>query len=45
MWLCEEFCECPPDVDEAIVSRYARAWVWHMFDTMLFPDATGDAVS
>jgi hypothetical protein len=45
MWLCEEFRECPPDADEATVSRYARAWVWHMFATALFPDSTGDTTS
>jgi hypothetical protein len=27
------------------VTLYARAWVWHMFATMLFPDSTGDVVS
>jgi hypothetical protein len=44
-WLCEEFHECPPDADEAIVTMYARAWVWHMFATVLFSDSTGDAAS
>jgi hypothetical protein len=44
-WLCEEFCECPPDADETTVTMYARAWVWHMFATMLFSDSTGDAAS
>jgi hypothetical protein len=24
---------------------YAKAWVWHMFATVLFPDNTGDAAS
>jgi hypothetical protein len=41
-WLHEEFCECPPDADEATMTMYARAWVWHMFATVLFPDSTGD---
>jgi hypothetical protein len=27
------------------VTMYARAWVWHMFATVLFPDNTGDATS
>jgi hypothetical protein len=44
-WLREEFCECPLDADEATVTMYARAWVWHMFATVLFPDNTGDATS
>jgi hypothetical protein len=44
-WLHEEFHECPPDVDEATMTMYTRAWVWHMFATVLFPDGTGDAAS
>jgi hypothetical protein len=44
-WLREEFCECPPDTDEDTVTMYTRAWVWHMFATMLFPCSTGDAAS
>jgi hypothetical protein len=45
LWLREEFCECPPDDDEATVTMYTRAWVWHMFATVLFPDSTGDVAS
>jgi hypothetical protein len=41
LWLREEFHECPPDPDEATVTMYARAWVWHMFATVLFLDSTG----
>jgi hypothetical protein len=44
-WLREEFRECPPDADEATVTMYARAWVWHMVATVLFPDSTGDDAS
>jgi hypothetical protein len=44
-WLCEEFHECPTGADEATVTLYIRAWVWHMFATMLFPDSTGDMAS
>jgi hypothetical protein len=44
-WLHEEFCECPPDADEVTMTMNARAWVWHMFATMLFPDSMGDAAS
>jgi hypothetical protein len=44
-WLHEEFHECPPDADEATVTMYARAWVWHMFATILFLDSTRDAAS
>jgi hypothetical protein len=44
-WLREEFLECHPDVDEAIVTLFARAWVWHMFATVMFPDGTGGTAS
>jgi hypothetical protein len=44
-WMREEFRECPQDADKATVTLYARAWVLHMFDTVLFPDSTGDAAS
>jgi hypothetical protein len=37
----EEFHECPPDVDEATVTMYARAWVWHIFAAVLFPNSMG----
>jgi hypothetical protein len=44
-WLCEEFQECPQDADDATVTLYARAYVWHMFATVLFLDSTGDGAS
>jgi hypothetical protein len=44
-WLHEEFTHCPLDADEATMSRYARAWVCHIFATVLFPDSTSDAAS
>jgi hypothetical protein len=44
-WLREEFCECPSDAGDAAVTMYARAWVWHMFAIVLFPDIMGDAAS
>jgi hypothetical protein len=43
--LREEFRECPPNGDEATMTLYVRAWVWHMFTTVVFPDGTGDAAS
>ena len=30
------------DADEQIVTFHTRAWVMHMFGTVLFPDGTGD---
>jgi hypothetical protein len=45
MWLCKEFRKCPPDADEATVTMYAGAWVWHMFSIVLFLDSMGDAAS
>jgi hypothetical protein len=41
-WLCDEFRECPPDADKTTVTLYTRAWVWHMFATVMFPDDIGD---
>jgi hypothetical protein len=41
-WLHEEFQVCPQDADEATMTLYAKARVWHMFATMLFLDSTGD---
>lgn len=40
-WIREKFGECPPDADEATVDYYCRAWVLHIFGTVLFPDGTG----
>jgi hypothetical protein len=45
MWLCEEFYEYPPDANESTVTLYARAWVWHLFATVLFPYSMGDTAS
>ena len=44
-WLWEQFHQCPPGADEAIVNYHCRAWVLHMFCTILFPDGTGDTAS
>jgi hypothetical protein len=44
-WIREQFGECPPDADEATVDYYCRAWLLHMFGTVLFPDGTGDTAS
>ena len=44
-WLRVHFSDCPEDADELTVSRHARAWVWHMFGSVLFPDGTGDTAS
>jgi hypothetical protein len=45
MWLREEFRECPTDADEVTMTMYVRAWVRHMFATVLFLDSTRDNVS
>ncbi|XP_021309200.1 protein MAIN-LIKE 1 [Sorghum bicolor] len=44
-WLREQWHQCPPDADEATVNYYCRAYVLHMFGTVLFPDGTGDTAS
>jgi hypothetical protein len=38
-WLREEFHECPLGAHKDTVTLYARAWVWHMFATVLFPNS------
>jgi hypothetical protein len=45
MWSHEEVRECRLGANEATVTQYARAWVWHMFTTMLFADSTDDTAS
>lgn len=44
-WLRAHFNVCPPDVDDDTVRRFARAWIWHLLGSFLFPDGTGNAVS
>ncbi|TVU26210.1 hypothetical protein EJB05_28747, partial [Eragrostis curvula] len=44
-WLRARFGTCPVGADDATVTYHARAWVMHMFGTVLFPDGTGDAAS
>ncbi|TVU25366.1 hypothetical protein EJB05_27860, partial [Eragrostis curvula] len=44
-WLRAWFGTCPADADEATVTYHARAWVMHMFGTVLFPDGTRDSAS
>jgi hypothetical protein len=44
-WLRQEFQHCPEGEDDATVSNYVRAWVRHIFGTVLFPEATRDMAS
>jgi hypothetical protein len=44
-WLREAFGECPEDADAETVGFYCRAWILHLFGTVLFPDATGEVAS
>jgi hypothetical protein len=44
-WLWGQFHQCPPEADEVIVNFHYRAWVLHMFVTVLFPDGTEDTAS
>ncbi|CAO1948984.1 unnamed protein product [Urochloa humidicola] len=44
-WLRDTFGTCPEDADEATLTYHCRAWVLHLFGTVLFPDATGDSAS
>jgi len=43
LWLRSTFGSSPDDADEATVTFHCRAWVLHMFGSVLFPDGTGDA--
>jgi hypothetical protein len=44
-WLRQSFGQCPPGADEQTVGYHCRAWILHLFGSVLFPDATGDSVS
>ena len=41
-WLRENFGECPEDANPETVSFYSRAWILHLFGSVLFPDSTGE---
>ena len=41
-WLRENFGECPEDANTETVSFYSRAWILHLFGSVLFPDSTGE---
>ena len=45
VWLREHFSVCPPDADDVVVERHARAWLWHFVGSFLFPDASGSTVN
>ncbi|KAL6848192.1 hypothetical protein ACP4OV_022320 [Aristida adscensionis] len=44
-WLRNNFSICPSNADEPTLTYYARAWVLHMFGSVLFPDAAGERAS
>jgi hypothetical protein len=44
-WFRAQFGHCPEDTDAETVTYHCRAWVMHMFGTVLFPDGTGDTAS
>jgi hypothetical protein len=44
-WLWAEFTQCPLGADEQTVQYYYRAWILHLFGSILFPDGTGDTAS
>ena len=44
-WLRQSFGQCPPGADEQTVGYHCRAWILHLFGSVLFPDATGDSAS
>ena len=44
-WLRENFGECPDDANANTVIFYCRAWILHLFGSVLFPDSTGETSS
>jgi len=44
-WLSTNFNGCPENVNDGVVQRYARAWLWHMVAGFLFPDGSGNTIS
>jgi hypothetical protein len=40
-----KFTQCPLGVDEQTVQYYCRAWILHLFGSVLFPDGTEDTTS
>jgi hypothetical protein len=45
LWLRATFGSCPNEADEAMVTFHFRAWVLHMFRSVLFSDDNGDSAS
>jgi hypothetical protein len=39
------FLGCPPGADEQTVGYHCRAWILHVFGSVLFPDVTSDSAS
>ncbi|CAN6381927.1 unnamed protein product [Urochloa humidicola] len=45
-WLAQHFgTPPPPDANDGVVERYARAWLWHLVAGFLFPDSSGNTIS
>jgi hypothetical protein len=44
-WLWTEFAQCPPEANDQTVQYYCKAWILHLFGTVLFPDRMGDIAS
>jgi hypothetical protein len=44
-WLRREFGRCPQFADNATVQYYCKAWMLHLFASVLFLDTMGDMVS
>ena len=44
-WLSTNFNGCPENVNDGVVQRYARTWLWHMVAGFLFPGGSGNTIS
>ena len=41
-WLRENFGECPEEANTNTVTFYCKAWILHLFGSILFPNSTGE---
>jgi hypothetical protein len=41
-WLRENFGECPEEANANTVTFYFKAWILHLFGSILFPNSTGE---
>ncbi|KAE8804106.1 mutator protein [Hordeum vulgare] len=40
-WIAANFAHCPEDVDDEVIQRYARVYMWYVIPRTIFADGTG----